>query len=481
MKISVFQATCVLIALLSFSTTAAEPIRWEELKPDESKETFQLGRLDVPMTHDDPEGRTIEIAFVRLPSTATKPGSPIVYLNGGPGQAATPMAGDQGFIEAMAPLRAMGDVILLDQRGTGRSKPSLVCRSEIKPADFFADRYDGRDAVELIRSCANRFKSEGVEITSFNTRESARDLDDLREALGAKKLRLVAFSYGTHLALAAVRQMRDRIERAVLIGTEGPDHTDKLPLTYDLAWQKIGLMAAGHADVFEGLPDLEIVTRRVMARLAEKPIKVTVTDRRSNENVTVEVGRRGLRWILLRDIGDTSDIPYLPALVYQLDKGDDSLLRWFLQKRWNQLGGLSLMTVAMDCASGSSQERRERIARQAGESVFGNEMNDLTSLCEAAQIPQLDDGFRQPIVSDVPILFISGTLDANTPPYQAEEIRWGLTNASHVIVVNAGHEDSIDPPAVQQAIAEFLAGHPPSISRAERPELRFVPVSTRSR
>ena len=73
-------------------------------------------------------------------------------------------------------------------------------------------------------------------------------------------------------------------------------------------------------------------------------------------------------------------------------------------------------------------------------------------------MPPLPESFRAPIISTLPTLFISGSLDSNTPPYQAEEVRWGFPNSVHVIVENAGHESTLPLPEVQKADGGFSEG-----------------------
>ena len=61
-------------------------------------------------------------------------------------------------------------------------------------------------------------------------------------------------------------------------------------------------------------------------------------------------------------------------------------------------------------------------------------------------------------MSDTPALLVSGTLDANPPPAQAEAHRRGLTRSTHLVVANAGHESTLPVLEVQQAIVDFLSG-----------------------
>lgn len=84
--------------------------------------------------------------------------------------------------------------------------------------------------------------------------------------------------------------------------------------------------------------------------------------------------------------------------------------------------------------------------------------------------------YRAPLVSDVRALLLSGSLDWNTPPYQAERLRWGLRNATHISVENAGHEQVLPQPAIQRAIVAFLQGEGVSGVRVALPPLRFVPL-----
>ena len=83
----------------------------------------EIGRLAVPEYRGNPAGRSIELAFVRLRSESGHPAAPLVYLAGGPGGSATWMAEEPPSLEEWIPALEVCDVILLDQRGTGRSTP----------------------------------------------------------------------------------------------------------------------------------------------------------------------------------------------------------------------------------------------------------------------------------------------------------------------------------------------------------------------
>lgn len=487
---SIVLASLLLTTLLVRSLTAASDppeLRWETLTVDHggTEATFDLGRLSVPEDRGRPEGARVELAFVRLPATGAAPGPPLVYLAGGPGQAATPMVRSAETVAALAPLRALGDVILLDQRGTGLSRPSLFCPADRPPHPelFLGTEAAAEDARARFAACAAGLAEQGIDLLAYDTAASADDLEDLRRALGAEKLRLLGFSYGTHLALSAMRRHGDSLDRVVLVGTEGPDHTWKLPRTADEQIAKLGLLAAADPDVGPGAEELGAVLERALRRLEAEPLAVNVPGR-DGDDVTVRVGAWGLRQFLLQDLGDTSDLPWLPALIHQVERRETGLLRWFVAKRYRQYsGGLPAMNLAMDCASGVSEEREARIRAQAWESRFGSAAHDTFDVfCPVlGHAARLGDGFRAPLASDVPTLLVSGTLDANTPPFQAEEVRWGLTRSQHLVVENAGHEDLLTNPEVQRAIGEFLAGRPVTSARVTAPPLDFVPLDVQER
>jgi pimeloyl-ACP methyl ester carboxylesterase len=292
---------------------------------------------------------------------------------------------------------------------------------------------------ERSREAADYFRKQGVDLRAYNTIESADDIDDLRRALGVEKVNLLGFSYGTHLGLAVIRRHGDHLNRVALIGTEGPNHTQKLPSISEKQIATISKLAAHDPTVGALVPDMAGLMARVLDRLEKQPAIVRVTDRRSNKPVDLKVGKFGLQLITIIDLGDTSDLPIFPALFYTIDKGDYSILARFMEKRYNQFSaGVPVMMEVMDSSSGATRERKNQIEREAKGSLLGNVMNFL-DVGDVFGDPDLGDQFRSPIRANVPTLFISGRLDNNTPPFQADEVRKRFKQSAHIIVENAGH------------------------------------------
>ena len=437
----------------------------------------ERGHLIVRENRKKPDSNLIELVFLRLKSTTDKPGYPTVYLDGGPGSSAINIARVPDYMRAFQKLREAGDVILLDQRGVGSSKPNLThLASESLPLDAFADRDVVLQAFKArAKAAADHFRSRGVDILAYNSTESAHDVEDLRKALGAEKLNLVGFSYGTHLGLACIRYHGKNLNRVVLIGTEGPDHTDKLPSTSDLAIRRLSALVARDPELGPKMPDLTGTLKRIFDRLEKEPVTVTITDQRTRKSVEVKVGKMGLQFLIMRDLGDTNDLPIFPLWFYTMDKGDYSILKRFVERRYNQYGaGISVMTLVTDISSGVSKARKQQIQKEAKTALLGDMVNfPLSEMGDVFGNPDLGDVYRSPIKTNVPTLFVSGVLDNNTQPFQADEVRKTFKNSTHIVIDNAGHESMVVDPQVQQTMVRFLKGGDVSKVKISLPPLKF--------
>ena len=443
----------------------------------------ELGVLLVPENRRDPQSNLIELAFVRFKSTAKNPGAPIVYLAGGPGGSGTGTATGSRFPLFMA-MREIGDVIAFDQRGTGRSKPNLTCYQRF---NFPLDVVPSREAMlkaysEQSRDCAGYWRElQRVDLTGYNTNESADDLEDLRKALGAKQLSLWSISYGTHLALSTIRRHPQSINRAILAGTEGPDHTYKLPGNIQKHLADLAEVIKADPELGKEIPDFLGLMKSVLDKLEKEPVVVETTDPQTNLPVKVTVNKYVMQYLTGSNIGTTVTANF-PLAYYAASKGDYSLAAkgWLNQTR-NGFG--SAMSFMMDCASGLTAARTERISREAKETLLGDEANQVfPGICETWKAPDLGDVFRSPVRSDVPVLFISGTLDARTPVSNAEEYRQGFPNSTHLIIEGAVHSDPLflSSPKIKDVMLEFMKGSPISTTKITLPPMKFTPLKAQA-
>jgi pimeloyl-ACP methyl ester carboxylesterase len=439
----------------------------------------ELGTLLVPENRRDPQSNLIELAFVRFKSTSRAPGPPVVYLAGGPGGSGVGAATGSRFPLFMA-LREAGDVIAFDQRGTGMSKPNLSCYERW---DFPLNVAPARDDVvrvarERSRDCARYWRDiQRVDLAGYNTVESADDLEDLRVALGAKQISLWAISYGTHLSFAALRRHPRSIARVILAGTEGPDHTYKLPGNIERHLADLSAAVAADPSVGKDVPDLRAMMKSVFDRLEREPAVVEVTDPQTKQKVRVTVNKFVMQFLTASNIGTTTEASY-PLIFYHASKGDFApTAEAWLELSRSEFG--NAMSYMMDCASGQSAARRERIAREAKDALLGNLADQVfPEVCSEWNAPDLGDEFRSPVGSGVPALFISGTLDARTPVSNAEEYRAGFTDSTHLIIEGAVHSDPLflSSPQIKDVMIQFLKGQPVTTTKITPPPMKFRPV-----
>jgi pimeloyl-ACP methyl ester carboxylesterase len=447
---------------------------------DGAKVDAELGRLVVPENRSVPQSNESELAFVRFRSTSGKPGPPVVYLAGGPGGSGTATARGPRFSLFMA-MREAGDVIALDQRGVGLSKPNLECREPLAyPLDRPANREEMLDLYrERSRACAHFWKEQGIDLAAYNTVENADDVEALRRALGVEKISLWSTSYGTHLALAVIRRHERSVHRALLAGTEGPDHTLKLPASVRRQFEEIAQLYRSDPEVGPFLPDLLGLLNTLCARLEEQPVTAAVTDPETGQEVPVTVGSFDLQLFAASVLGRIDAIQAFPAVAYAMSHGDFTPLgRFAMSQRRAPLG--SAMSWVMDCASGASDERYSRFRREEEEFPIGGLIDfPFPDVCDAWGRPDLGPAFRTPVRSERPVLFMSGALDGRTPIGNVEEICPGFPNSVHVVIENTAHGDHLllSSPRTEEVMVRFLKGEPVSATRIPAPRLRLEPVT----
>jgi pimeloyl-ACP methyl ester carboxylesterase len=174
--------------------------------------------FQVPENWDAPDGRRIDLRLALIRSEAEAADSDlVVFLAGGPGQSA--IDNWPRIASAFGPLRAHHHVLLLDQRGTGKSH-ALVCRSEKKDdAPPAAGAVQPAQALEEVREDTRRCLAEvekDADPRQYTTTAATRDLEAVRQALGAPQFDLVGVSYGTRMAQQYLMRHPDGVRSLVL-------------------------------------------------------------------------------------------------------------------------------------------------------------------------------------------------------------------------------------------------------------------------
>ena len=478
MKLSAFAAVAAAAGLAPAAHAQAAAIEWRphvhKLRSGESVEA-QVGALIVPLRRDKPGAGSLTLRFVRLPATKPTSAPPIVYLAGGPGGSGVEAAKGERW-PLFETLRRDGDVILLDQRGVGLSDPPPSCGQPLQvPTDRVLTEAGLNAAIATgLANCAAEWRAKGVDLDAYDTAENAADVADLARALGGK-VRLVTISYGTFLAFAVLRDHAAIVDRVVLAGTEGPEHTTKLPLQADRALALLSRHAAADPAASKMTPDLERSLRAVLERLEKAPVWAEAKGP-DGQLQRILIGKYDVQLVAAFMLATTPNASRLPGLVAAMEQGQPGPMANVALMLRRFLGSASAMTLAMDAASPVSPARERQVAAEAKRSLFGNAVNfPSADLATPLGIKVLPARFRTPLRTEVPALFISGDLDSRTPPANAEAVRKGFRTSGHLVLEGAGHDNDLflSSPVILERIDGFLRGEPPRDETVKVQALKF--------
>ncbi len=465
----------ILAAALAFPTLsrarAGEPFRFKGWRGQEVD--AERGAFEVSEDRRDLRSRRIRLTYVRFPSTAARPGPPIVYLAGGPGVTGTGAAAGPRFPIFQA-LRQVADVIAFDQRGTGAANAiSRRPRTPGPPPPLTREGLRAYFRDELGRAWTDWTRA-GVSMRGYNTEQSADDVDDLRRHLGAEQLDLWGISYGTHLALSVLKRHGDRVRRVALASLEGQDQTVKRPGRVDAYFDRVDALLATDPKARAVVPDLPALMRHVHEGYEVKPVRVTVT--LAGAPAEVEVGGFAIQMVAGGLIADPRILSLLPALYRGLAAGQTSGLAPFLA----DMDGLLTVTgmpEVMDLASGISAGRLAQVRREARTAVLGDALNfPMPQLLGAVPGVDLGPAFRAPLRLHHPALLVAGSLDGRTPLEEQAEVAAQFKHKSQILVENAGHNVWEAHPDLQARLVEFFSAAEPA---AAATTLRLPPPTFR--
>ena len=322
------------------------------------------------------------------------------------------MRGPRGAV--FLAMRAAGDAVALDQRGTGLAEPNLDCPGSIefplsRPGEYPAML---RHFISFPRRCGDYWRSRDVDLAAYNVVQNARDIDAVRQVLGEEKLRLWASSYGSFLGLAVLRHFSDHVARAVLAGVEGPDDTLKLPELTESQLQTLNGMVATSPALHRQIPDFMALLREILDAAEKQPFVVPVTEAKRTA-ASITLGRADLEQIVAGVLGGREGLEKLPAMLLAFRNRQwssplvQSAAEEMAELRTGSLG--TLMSPAMDCSSGGSKARLAEISAQVPKTLLGSAMNfPFPGIFPGVNVPVIPQAERMPVHSKVRCCLLAG-------------------------------------------------------------------------
>ena len=446
---------------------------------------YECGALPVPLDRGGGNGRaeTVTLQAKRVRAASNPTATAVVALAGGPGQAALPLTTD--FAEVMAPALAARDLLVFDQRGTGRSG-RLRCA---------ALESGSSSQASAIRRCAQQL---GPRRAFYTTADSVADLEDLRREAGYERLVLLGVSYGTKVALDYAAAYPDRVESLVLDSIVPPEGWDALlrPTLEAVPRVLRALCDDGACRGITGDPvrDLRALVRRVDRRSVSGPLPNP-----SGRRVRVRITPLALFDVLIAGDENPTLRADLPAAVRSALAGDlRPLVR--LRARAAGVSGIAsrgLQRPGSDATSdalyaatlceesrfpwgrtaGAQRRARSAVAaaRRLGRAGLGPFTSDVAVLGGAVGTclgwPNAAPAPASPgPLPAVPTLLLDGADDLRTPLESARAVAGRIPGAAVVAVPFTGHSTLGSDPGTcaRGAVAAFFAGQPQPACTTER-------------
>lgn len=395
----------------------------------------RCGTYEVAEDPADPSGRKISLKVAIAPATgkSTEP-DPVFFFAGGPGQAAS----ETWVIirSTLNKIRKTRDIVMIDQRGTGGSN-KLACETELE------EDLNQEIDLDLIRNetekCLAALQSDP---RLYTTSIAMGDYDQVRQAMGYDKINIMGVSYGTRAAQVYLRMFPETVRSVTLDSVVpmqlalGQEHAPML----DLSVQNVLDDCAGDETCHALFPHQAGDLTALFAQLREEPQQVTIINPVSGKPQTMRISADTLG-VALRFLSYASETQALiPLLVHEaLTTGD--LSRLASQAILVMTGLHEMLAKGMELSVMCSEDFPViDVSADYSDTLMGNLFLEIIDLqCNVWPHGEVPEDFHQPVVSDVPVLLMSGERDPVTPPHYATQTAETFSNSLNLVARGQAH------------------------------------------
>ncbi|MFC5513598.1 alpha/beta fold hydrolase [Massilia jejuensis] len=385
--------------------------------------------VPVPLDYAKPAAGALNIHVTVAP--AFREGArtdPLFVLAGGPGQAGSEVI--RLLPAALKRVRATRDIVFVDQRGTGLSG-KLDCESR--------PEHETMSDAELEAEIHRCIRNSRAPFAAYTTANAARDLEQVRRALGYDKVNVWGGSYGTRLGQAYARAFPGSVRALILDGVAAPEQV--VPAAGrdgQAALDKLFEHCARDPGCNRAYPNLRAEFDTLAAR-AEAGLKLTIANPRTAAPTTVTMSGPRFTGTVHNILYSPADARRLPFLIHSAYQG-----RWepFIARQ-NVSGDFTtesssafLLHLAVVCAE-DVPRMTPSLMKDEDAMITRAWAGRMPAMCKTMNVPAVP--YAAPTMIEAPALLLSGALDPVTAPRRAESAARHMRNARHLVVANAGH------------------------------------------
>lgn len=405
----------------------------------------QCGYLVVPENRQKPKGRKIKVPFVfARKADADSTQNVSLYTTGGPGYSTISYISE---INANSGFLKYGGFIAFDQRGTQKSIPALES-PEIEEALKRSYRENlSKDSLMLIatQQMRQRLTGQGIDLSAYNTVESAADINDLRVALHLKQLNLVGISYSGGLMLTVARLYPEMV-RTLILNSPLPSYVNyEEHALFNMNEALDQVFANCEADSTNKAlyGNLKKRFQDYFTEITNKRFTISYQEKGSNERLTITYGKAELLDAIFTRM-NPSQLKGVPFAIYEITSGKhDSYVKAVLDGVFAGNPGYTLgMRYSVYCSEQIAYANPKLIKQQEKDLPWfaGYPFNNVNqALCNCWKVKPAPSYMKETLYSKIPVLASAGDADPFCRPFYNRLIKKTMPNAQLLIVHNRGH------------------------------------------
>lgn len=401
----------------------------------------RCGTLERPEDPSNPDSPMLDLRVAVVSALSLEPETdPFVPIAGGPGQSTVEFYA--GYATAFEEVRRKRDIVLMDQRGTGESA-RMQCEVD---EEVLEGRFSREQTIEMTRDCLDQLPHDP---RYFTTSVAVEDLEALRVALGYSQLNLYGISYGSRVAQHFARRFPETTRTVVLDGVAAPQVAlgPGVAIEAQNALDAVFDRCAESEACNERFPTIRDDFARLRESLAETPVTVSLADPLTGRPDDIEFGSDEIAGALRMLSYSPTTVALMPLLIDEAVNGNlQPLAAQFAMIADSMADVMAIgMHNAVVCTEDSPYFDSADVSRDDLQATYiGPLMLDaLEAMCSVWPKGALDDDFKTPVATDLPVLLLSGEADPITPPAYGDLAAVDMQNALHLTGRKQGHGQAI--------------------------------------